>query len=116
MSVFFIDSSKRAPLLPHCINGVASQPRRLLSSIGLVSRRDSGADTIGYQPARLPILPSGLRPINRKSQMGFSLSESGALMTGAGQFWYAPAALMTIMFRRSRGLVPPLLRRTIIII
>jgi len=31
-----------------------------LSSIGLVSRRDSGADIIWYQPARLPILPSGL--------------------------------------------------------
>src|SRR6187551_1373517 len=113
MSVFFIDSSKRAPLLPHCINGVASQPRRLLSSIGLVSRRDSGADIIGYQPARLPILPSGLGPINRKSQIGFSLSESGALMTGAGRFRYAPAALMATMLCSAPGLVPPLLRRTI---
>src|SRR5262249_56361542 len=94
MSVFFIDSSKRAPSLSysHYVNGVASQPRRLLSSIGLVSRRDSEADIIGYEPTRLPILPSGLDPINHKSQIGFSLSESGTVMTGAGRFRYVPTA------------------------
>src|SRR5262245_57976877 len=97
MSVFFIDSSKRAPSLSHYINGVASQPRRRLSSIGLVSRRDSEADIIGYQPTRLPILPSGLDPINRKSQIGFSLSESGAVMTGGGRFRYVPTAVMATM-------------------
>src|SRR5262245_54350791 len=115
MSVFFIDSSKRAPLLLHYINGVASQPRRRLSSIGLVSRRDSEADIIGYQPARLPILPSGLDPINHKPQIDFSLSERGAVMTGAGRFQYAQQRLCPRCFDVA-GLVPLLLRCTITII
>jgi len=57
-----------------------------------------------------------LLAINHKSEIGFSLSESGSLMSGAGRFWYTALAFMTVTFRPYKGLVPQLLRRTITMI
>jgi len=80
MSVFFIDSSKRAPLLPHKSSDVASQPPAApLPTDRPISRHESEADNIGWGQARLLILLF-MPPANHNSLNGFSLLESGESM------------------------------------
>jgi len=87
MSVFFIDSSKRAPLLPHNSSDVASQPPAApLPTDRPISRRESEADNIGWGPARLLILPH-MTSANHKSLYGFSLLESGESMALTFPTW-----------------------------
>ena len=80
MSVFFIDFSKRAPLLPHNKRCRVTAPRRLRSlSIGPFYSPNPEADNIGWDPSRLLILPC-MAPANHKSVYGFSLLERGESM------------------------------------
>lgn len=80
MSVFFIDSSKRAPLLPHKqAMSRHSPPAAPLLLDRPIYGPNPEADNMGWDPSRLLILPC-MAPANHKSVYGFSLLERGESM------------------------------------